>query len=90
MHRTPKPTPEKVAKIWAEEWAKEGQKVDRQRLLPQRGFQILSRRWVVESIFAWICHNRRMAKDYERLCSTGEAFVYAAMTRLMVRRLARA
>jgi hypothetical protein len=32
-----------------------------------------------------------MGKDYdERLCATGEAFVYAAMTRLMVRRLARA
>jgi hypothetical protein len=29
-----------------------------------------------------------MGKDYERLCATGEAFVYAAMTRLMVRRLA--
>jgi hypothetical protein len=31
-----------------------------------------------------------MSKDYERLCATGEAFIYAAMTRLMVRRLARA
>jgi hypothetical protein len=31
-----------------------------------------------------------MAKDYERLSATGEAFVYVAMTRLMVRRLARA
>jgi hypothetical protein len=31
-----------------------------------------------------------MSKDYERLCSTAEAFVYAAMVRLMVRRLARA
>jgi hypothetical protein len=31
-----------------------------------------------------------MSKDYERLCSTGEAFVYASMTRLMVRRLAHA
>ena len=29
-------------------------------------------------------------RDYERLCVTGEAFVYVAMTRLMVRRLARA
>jgi hypothetical protein len=28
-----------------------------------------------------------MSKDYERLCATGEAFVYAAMTRLMVKRL---
>ena len=26
-----------------------------------------------------------MSKDYERLCASGEAFVYAAMTRLMVR-----
>jgi hypothetical protein len=43
-----------------------------------------------ERTFAWICHNQRMAKDYERLRATGEAFVYAAMTRLMVRRLARA
>jgi transposase len=33
--------------------------------------------------------NRRMSKDYERLCATGEAFVYVAMSRLMVRRLAR-
>ena len=27
--------------------------------------------------------------DYERLCASGEALVYAAMIRLMVRRLAR-
>jgi hypothetical protein len=31
-----------------------------------------------------------MGKDYERLCTTGEALVYAAMTRLMERWLARA
>jgi len=32
-----------------------------------------------------------MSKDHERLCSTGEAVVHAAMAaRLMVRRLARA
>jgi putative transposase len=57
--------------------------------MPPRGFRVLPRRWV-ERTFARISHNRRMAKDYERLCVTGEAFVYAAMTRLMVRRLARA
>lgn len=49
-----------------------------------------ARRWVAERTFAWISHNRRMAKDYERMCSTGEAFIHAAMTRLIVRRLARA
>ena len=42
----------------------------------------------MERTFSWLGHNRRMSKDYERLCATGEAFVYAAMTRLMVRRLA--
>jgi len=44
---------------------------------------------VVERSFAWICHNRKMSKDYERLCASGEAFVHAAMSRLIVRRLAR-
>jgi putative transposase len=90
VHRTPKPIPEKIAQIWAAEWAKEGREIDWQRLLPRRGFEVLPRRWVVERTFAWLCHNRRMSKDYERLCSTGEAFVYIAMTRLMVRRLVRA
>jgi putative transposase len=51
----------------------------------------LPRRWVVERTFSWLSQNRRMSKDYyERLCASAEAFVYAAMIRLMVRRLARA
>ncbi len=90
VRKPQKPLPEKVAKVWAQEWAKEGKEVDWQRLMPPRGFRVLPRRWVVERTFAWISHNRRMAKDYERLCATGEAFVYVAMTRLMARRLARA
>jgi putative transposase len=48
-----------------------------------------SRRWVVERTFSWIDQNRRMSKDYERLTETSEVFVYVAMSRLMVRRLAR-
>jgi putative transposase len=90
VHRTPKPTPEKIARIWAEKWSKEGRRIDWQRLVPRRGFEVLPRRWVAERTFAWLCHNRRMSKDYERLCATSEAFVYAAMVRLMVRRLAHA
>ncbi len=59
--------------------------------LPSRpSFEKLPRRWVAERTFARISHNRRMSKDYERLCSAGEAFIHAAMTRLMARRLARA
>jgi putative transposase len=66
--------------------------VDWQGLMePPRGYVALPRsRWVVERIFSWLSQNRRrMSKDYERLCATGEAFIYAAMIRLMVRRLAR-
>ena len=75
---------------WAAEWAKEGVVVDWRKLLPPKGFQVLPpRRWVVERTIAWIDQNRRMSKDYERLCASGEALVYAAMIRLMTRRLAR-
>lgn len=61
--------------------------------LPQssEGFRgVLPRRWVVERTFSWFGQSRRLSKDYERLCDTSEAFIYAAMSRLMVRRLARA
>jgi len=87
VRKPPKPIPEEVAKVWAEEWAKEGKEIDWARLMPPRGFKVLPRRWVVERTFSWLSQNRRMSKDYERLCASAEAFVYAAMTRLMVRRL---
>jgi len=90
VNRSPKPTPEKVLKIWAKEWFKEGREMDLSKLPKRPAFENLPRRWVAERTFAWISHNRRMAKDYERLCSTGEALIHAALTRLMVRRLARA
>jgi putative transposase len=43
----------------------------------------------IERTFSWIDQNRRMSKDYDRSCASGEAFVYAAMIRLMTRRLVR-
>ena len=53
-----------------------------------KGFVVLPRRWVVERTFAWLVRNRRLSKDYELLPETEESFVYAAMVRLMLRRLA--
>jgi putative transposase len=89
VERARKPAPKEVLMAWAQEWAKGGVKVDWQKLLPPPGFQVLPRRWVVERTFSWIDQNRRMSKDYEKLCASGEAFVYAAMSRLMLRRLTR-
>ena len=89
VNRSPKP-PEKVLRIWAREWFKEGKKVDLKKLPERPAFENLPRRWVAERTFAWISHNRRMAKDHERLCSTGEAFIHLAMARLLARRFARA
>ena len=89
VERPRKPAPEEVLWAWAREWAKEGVALDWQKLLPPPGFQVLPRRWVVERTISWIDQQRRMSKDYQRLCASGEAFVYAAMIRLMTRRLAR-
>jgi putative transposase len=52
------------------------------------GFQVLPRRWVAERTFAWLSRNRRLSKDYEGLPATTEAWIYAAMCRLLLHRLA--
>ena len=71
-------------------WAPEGAASDRAAILPPPGFRgVPPRRWVVERTSAWLGQNRRRGKDFERSCATGEALIYIAMTRLMVRRLAR-
>jgi transposase len=90
VRRPRKPAPKEVLMARAREWAKEGVAVDWQKLLPPQGFVVVPRRCVVERTFSWIDHIRRITKDYELLAATSEAFIYVAMTRLMVRRLARA
>lgn len=54
-----------------------------------KGFKVLPRRWVVERTFGWLGRSRRLNRDYERKADTGEALVYLAMTRLMLRRLSK-
>jgi transposase len=74
---------------WTREWAKEGVALDWHKLLLPKGFVVLARRWVVERTIAWIEQQRRLSKDYEKSCASGQALVYAAMIRLIRRRLAR-
>jgi putative transposase len=70
-------------------WAPAGTVIEWKKILPPPGFRVLPRRWVVERTFSWLGQSRRLSKDYERLCESSEAMVYATMVRLMVRRLAR-
>jgi transposase len=59
VERRRRPAPKEVFMMaWAEEWAREGVKVDWEKLLPPAGFQVLPRRWVVERTFSWIDQNR--------------------------------
>jgi putative transposase len=53
------------------------------------GFHLFRRRWVVERTFAWLSRNRRLAKDYEKLPETGEAFIDLASSRILMKRLAK-
>ena len=59
-------------------------------LRPQerKGFVLLPKRWVVERTFGWLNWCRRLNKDYELLPETAETWIYLAMIRIMLRRLA--
>jgi putative transposase len=73
-------------------WVKENLNAEMEIVLKlgdQKGFQVLPKRWVIERTNAWISRNRRLARDYERLAESSEAFIYIAMIRLGLRRLAR-
>ena len=52
-------------------------------------FVVLPKRWIVERTLAWISHNRRLARDFERYARSAAAFVRLAMIRIMLRRLTR-
>ena len=57
-------------------------------LKERKGFVLLPKRWVVERTLGWVTGCRRLNKDYELLAQTSETFIYLAMIRIMVRRLA--
>jgi len=59
-----------------------------QRSVPASGFEVLPRRWVVERTFGWLMRHRRLVRDYERTETSAEAWIYIAMIRIQLRRLA--
>jgi transposase len=52
------------------------------------GFKVLPRRWVVERTFGWLMRQRRLVRDYETTETSAEAWIYIAMIRIQLRRLA--
>jgi transposase len=52
------------------------------------GFTVLPRRWIVERTFGWLMRHRRLVRDYERTEKSAEAWIYIAMIRIQLRRLA--
>jgi putative transposase len=91
----------RLARWWADgayagelvEWAKEefGWTVEIvRRAADAVGFVVEPKRWIVERTFAWFGRYRRLSKDYEENAESSEAWLFAAMTHILVRRLATA
>ena len=90
----------KLRKVWGDgtyrgvewtAWGKERYKIVLEsvaRAEGHKGFAVLPHWWGVERPLAWLNQCRRWSKDYEELPTTSETFVYVAMTRLMLKRLA--
>src|SRR3954471_6960787 len=76
-----KPFVPRLKKIWADgaytgeklaRWCEEQGRWDLEiveRNREAKGFEVSSKRWLVERTFSWVGQNRRMSKDYERLPS---------------------
>jgi putative transposase len=95
------PLHERLAVVWADQtyrgslvdWARNALDLDLssvKRPAEQRGFVPQPKRWTVERFFGWMNKFRRLSKDDEGQPETTEAWIYAAMSYLLVRRLARA
>lgn len=68
-------------------WAPKDAVIDWEKIRPS-GFHLLPHRWIVERTFAWLSTWRRLSKDYEVRPSSEESWIYLALIRIMLRRLA--
>lgn len=56
------------------------------KIHPNR-FEVLPKRWIVERTWSWLMNNRRLQIDYERDPAVHEGFIWAAHSRLLLRRI---
>ena len=53
------------------------------------GFIVQKWRWIVERTFGWISRQRRCARDYEEDTTSSRAWIFIAMSTIMLRRIVR-
>jgi putative transposase len=63
--------------------------VKRSDTQPRTAFAVQPHRWIVERTFSWWGGLRRLSTDYDYQVESSEALIYAGMSHLMLRRLAR-
>jgi transposase len=54
-----------------------------------KGFIVLPKCWIVERTLGWANRARRIAKDFETLITSSQAWFMLAMSFLLIRRIAR-
>jgi putative transposase len=54
----------------------------------EQKFQVARKRWVVERTFGWLGKFRRLSKDYELCVKSSRSWIFLAMSRILLRRLA--
>jgi transposase len=54
-----------------------------------KGFIVLPKRWIVERTFGWANRARRLAKDFEALITSSQAWFMLSLAFLLIRRIAR-
>ena len=74
-------------KTFIEHCAQAGISAEVIKRIAAHSFQVLPRRWVVERTWGWLVNHRRLRVDYERDPAVTEGFVWAAHTRVLLRRL---
>lgn len=58
------------------------------KLVGQRTFVVLPKRWIVERTFAWLLRYRLLRSEYSTTVRSSVGWIYTAMIHLMARRLA--
>ena len=76
---------ERTSGLSARTWSREDDDIKARK----RGCKIQPRRWVVERTYAWLGRYRLLSKEYEATLESAEADIYIAMSRLMLRRIAK-